>query len=98
MGSRLPVSAARTAQNRLSQMRLETARDAFDHQNLLTIRASGRRFQLVAETTGERIQCLRDALAVGGGYVELTNGQQHVLGTIRRRHLDLESQFRPSHR
>ena len=90
-GSRLPVSAARTAQKRLSQMRLETARDAFDHQNLLTIRASGSRFQLVAETRGARIQCLRDALAVGGGYVELANGQQQVLGTIRRRHLDLES-------
>ena len=45
---------ARTAQNRLSQMRLETACDAFDHQNLRTIRASGSRFQLVAETTGAR--------------------------------------------
>ncbi len=90
-GSRLPASAARAAQNRLSEMRLETTRDAFDHQNLLTIRASGRRFQLEAETTGERIQCLRDALAIGGGYLELTNGQQQVLGTIRRRYLDLDS-------
>ena len=90
-GSRLPLSAARTAQNRLSQMRLETARDAFDHLDLRTIRATGKRFQLAAETMGGRIRCLRDALAVGGGYVELTNGQQHVFGKIRRRHLDLAS-------
>ena len=90
-GSRLPVSAARTAQDRLTHLGLETAADALNHQDLLTVRATGRRFQLPAETTGERIQRLRDALAVGGGYVELSNSQRHVLGTIRRRHLDLES-------
>ena len=90
-GSRLPVSAARTAQDRLTHLGLETAADALNHQDLLTVRATGRRFQLLAKTTGERIQRLRDALAVGGGYVELSNSQQHVLGTIRRRHLDLES-------
>ena len=90
-GSRLPVSVARAAQNRLTHLGLETTRDALNHQDLLTVRATGRRFQLVAETTGERIRRLRDALAVGGGYVELSNSQQHVLGTTRRRHLDLES-------
>ena len=90
-GSRLPVSVARTAQKRLSHMGLESTGDALNRQDLLTVRATGRRFQLPAGTLDERIQCLRGALAVGGGYVELADGQQRILGTIRRRHVALES-------
>ena len=90
-GSRLPVSVARTAQNRLSRMGLGSAHDVSNYQDLPAVRATGKRFQIVAGTLDERIQCLRDALAVGGGYVELTDDQQHVLGSIRRRHVDLES-------
>ena len=90
-GSRLPVSVERTARNRLTHLGLETTRGALNHQDLLDFRATGRRFQLVTETTGERIQRVGDALTIGGGYVELSNSQQCVLGTIRRRHFDLES-------
>ena len=76
-GSRLPLSAARTAQNRLSQMRLETARDAFDHLDLRTIRATGKRFQLAAETMGGRIQCLR---VNGGGNMYRRGGVKMYCG------------------
>ena len=90
-GSRLPVSVERAALNRLTHLGLETARGALNHKDLLSFRATGARFQLVTETIGERLQLLRDALTVGGGYVELSNSQQCVLGTIRRRHFSLDS-------
>ena len=89
-GSRLPVSVERTAQNRITRLGLEAARSALTPQDLLNYRATGTRFQLVTETLSERIQRVRDALTVGGGYVELSNSQQCVLGAIRRRHFSLE--------
>ena len=91
-GSRLPISVVQMARKRLSHTGLVMTRDAMNPQELLTIRATGRRFQLPAGATPhERIQCLRDALAVGGGYVELADGEQCILGTILRRHVDLNS-------
>ena len=38
------------------------------------------------------MRSLRDALSIGGGYVELVDVGRHVLGTIRTRHLDLKSE------
>ena len=90
-GSRLPVSAVRTAQKRLSDMGLEICRGAMNPEDLSAVRATGGRFHLGPGTPVERIQCLRDALAVGGGYVELADAEQRVLGSVRRRHVDLES-------
>ena len=90
-GSRLPVSVARTAQKRLSHMGLKITRDAMSPEDLPDVRATGGRFQLAGGTLDERIQCLRGALAVGGGYVELADGEQRILGSIRRRHVDLGS-------
>ena len=90
-GSRLPVSVQRTAQNRIAQLGLEAARGALNLQDLLSFRATGPRFQSTFENINERIQRVRDALTVGGGYVELSNSQGCLLGTIRRRHISLES-------
>ena len=90
-GSRLPVSVTRTAQDRLRHMGLESSLDTLDRQGPTTVRATGERFHLPGGTLGERIQCIRHALAIGGGYVELSDDRQHVLGTIRTRHVDLES-------
>ena len=90
-GSRLPVSVQRTAQNRIAQLGLEAARGALNHQDLLSFRATGPRFRSIAETINDRVQRARDALTVGGGYVELSNSQECVLGTIRRRHINLGS-------
>ena len=90
-GSQLPASVRRTVQHRLRHMGLESPLDTMNHSDLASVRATGKRFQLFAGTSGERLQCLRDALAVGGGYVELSDDRHHVLETIRRRYIDLES-------
>ena len=90
-GSHLPASVTRTVQNRLHHMGLESPLDALNRLDLATVRATGKRFQLLEGTSDERLQRLRDALAIGGGYVELSDDRHRVLGTIQRRHVDLES-------
>ena len=90
-GDRLPVFVKRSAVDRLRRIGLTSALEALNHQGLANVRATGRRFDFVAGTPDEQIQRLRHALAVGGGYVELSDDGQRVLGTIRTRHVDLES-------
>ena len=92
-GARLPTSVTRTVRDRLRHMGLESPLDASVPPDLTAVRATGTRFGLLRGTSGERIRSLRDALAIGGGYVELADGRHRVLGTIRTRHLDLESEF-----
>ena len=90
-GSRIPASVKRTVFNRLSHMGLEGSLDALSGPNLAAIRTTGKRFQLATDPPGERLRCVRDALSVGGGYVELANDNKLVFGTIRWRHIDLDS-------
>ena len=91
-GARLPASVMRAARDRLRHMGLESPLDASVPPDLTAVRATGPRFGLPHGTSGERMRSLRDALAIGGGYVELVDAERHVLGTIRTRHLDLESE------
>ena len=90
-GSRLPVSVVRTAQDRIGRLGLVAGRGTLKQQDLPSFRATGSRFQLVTETMSERVHRVRDALTVGGGYVELSNSKGCVLGAISRRHFDLVS-------
>ena len=92
-GSQLPASVTRTVQNRLRHMGLESSLDALNRSEMATVRATGKRFQPRTETSEGRFQCLRDALTIGGGYVELSDDRHRVFGTIRRRHVDLESKI-----
>ena len=92
-GARLPTSVTRTVRERLRHMGLASPLDASVPPVLTAVRATGARFELPHGTLAERIQSLRDALAIGGGYVELVNRRLRVLGSIRRRHLDLESEW-----
>ena len=90
-GPQIPASVIRTVRNRLSRIGLGCPLDASNSSGLTAIRAKGERFQLPRPTLPECLQRLRDALSIGGGYVELADDRQRVLGTIRTRHLDLES-------
>ena len=72
-------------------MGLEGSLDALNGPNLAAIRTTGKRFQLATDPPRERLRCLRDALSVGGGYVELANDKNIVFGIIRWRHIDLNS-------
>ena len=91
-GARLPTSVTRTVRDRLRDMGLESPLDESVPPDLTAVRATGTRFGLLRGTSGERIRSVRDALAIGGGYVELVDGRHRVLGMIQTRHLDLDSQ------
>jgi len=81
----------RTVRERLSRMGLVSPLDASTSSELTAVRAKGHRFQLLQTTLPECLQRLRDALSIGGGYVELIDERQRILGTIRTRHVDLQS-------
>ena len=85
-GGRLPTSATRTVRDRLRHMGLESPLDASVPLDLTAVRATGTRLGLPRRTSSARMQSLRDALAIGGGYVELVDGRHRVLGAIRTRH------------
>ena len=89
-GARLPTSVTRTVRDRLRHMGLESSLDASDPAELTAVRATGTRFEVFDGTSGQRVRSLRDALTIGGGYVELVDGRHWVLGTVRTRHFDLE--------
>lgn len=89
-GDKLPSSVLRAAQKRLKHMGLETDRPIDKPSGLVAVRATGLRFQPVGETLAERTQRVRDALGIGGGYVELWKARGGILTTVQRRHLNLE--------
>jgi excinuclease ABC A subunit len=89
-GESLPASVLRAAQQRLARMGLASDSPVARRKGLGSVRATGRRFEAGGGTLIERTRCVRDALGIGGGYVELWEGSRGVLATVRRRHLDLE--------
>lgn len=89
-GDKLPYSALRAAQQRIKHMGLESNFPINKQSGLAAVRATGKRFRLVEETLAERIRCVRDALGIGGGYVELWETSRGIIDTIQRRHLNFE--------
>lgn len=89
-GDKIPASILRLAEQRLKHMGLESNLPIKKQSGLAAIRATGLRFQPEGETLAERTRCVRDALGIGGGYVELCQPKGEIIATVRRRHLDLE--------
>jgi excinuclease ABC A subunit len=56
-----------------------------------TVRATGKRLIPEADTTDERARVLRDAFAVGAGYVELRDSRGRLRATASDRLLDLDA-------
>lgn len=88
---KLPLSVLRAAQQRLKRMGLESDPPLEDPDSLADVRASGPRFDPSAGTSEERLRRVREALGIGGGYVELYEEGSGVVGSIRRRHVDLDA-------
>ena len=87
-GPHMPDSVLKEAGLRLQRMEL--------HSNLATeglepmdLWATGKRFQPSGESPEERMRCIRDALGVGGGYLALKDGNDHILACFQRRHMAL---------
>ena len=91
-GARLPTSVTRTVRHRLRDMGLESPLNESLPPDLTLVRATGTRFRPLRATSRERIRKVRDALALGAGYVELVDGRHRVLAITQTRHLNLESQ------
>jgi excinuclease ABC A subunit len=89
-GGKLPSSVIRAAEHRLKHAGLVSDAPISEQTNLASVRATGKRFQPAGSTLAERIRCVRDAMGIGGGYVELWEAKRGILYTIKRRHLDLE--------
>jgi excinuclease ABC A subunit len=89
-GDKLPSSVLRTAEHRLNRFGLVSDSPISKQSKLASVRATGKRFQPTGSTLAERVRCVRDALGIGGGYVELWEAKRGILDTVQRRHLDLE--------
>ncbi|PYS89092.1 MAG: hypothetical protein DMF64_18525 [Acidobacteria bacterium] len=87
-GAKLPASVVRAAQQRLKHAGLESDQPLHKQADLGDVRATGKRFQPAGGTFAERVRCVRDALGIGGGYVELWAAKR-VIATVQRRRLDL---------
>ncbi|HEV7642801.1 MAG TPA: hypothetical protein VGO50_02560 [Pyrinomonadaceae bacterium] len=88
-GFELPASVLDTVRKRLKNLGIEYDFPVKRGKGLSSIRAAGRRFLPSSDSPNEKINCIRDALAVGGGYVELA-GESGLIATIQKRKLALE--------
>jgi excinuclease ABC A subunit len=88
-GTTLPRSTARVLLDRLSHMGL-ALRD--DRRDIITNHPAVLRAALPASNASDeaRAAALTQALAIGGGFVELEHGVGHVLATLKTVPLDLD--------
>jgi excinuclease ABC A subunit len=89
-GEKLPASVLRDALKRLKHMGLESNLTTNMQSGLSDVRATGPRFEPTGGTSAERTRCVREALGIGGRYVELCDAKGRVIDKIQRRHLDLD--------
>lgn len=90
-GEKIPASALRAAEQRLKHAGLKSDAPLSQESNPAKIRATGGRFRPAGNTFYERVRCVRDALGIGGGYVELWGpSRRDVLATAQVRRLDLD--------
>jgi hypothetical protein len=89
-GEKIPSSVIRAAEHRLKHAGLKSDAPLQKEDKLSAVRATGKRFRPQAGTFDERISCVRDALGIGGGYVELRKHGGGILATVQTRRLDLK--------
>jgi excinuclease ABC A subunit len=89
-GEKVPSSIIRETRERLKHMGLESDFVVSAHGKTADVRVTGKRFQEVGESIGDRLRCIRDALGIGGGFVELQGEKQGVIATVLKRRLALK--------
>jgi excinuclease ABC A subunit len=89
-GEKIPSSVIRAAEHRLKHAGLKSDAPLQKEDKLAAVRATGRRFRPQDGTFDERVSSVRDALGIGGGYVELCKPGGGVLATVQTRRLDLK--------
>lgn len=88
-GPRVPKSVAKEIRNRVESMGLELV-NSDDLTDVRALRATGARFTPRDDTTEERSRNVRDALALGGGLVELRSLRGKLHARLGSRLADLE--------
>jgi hypothetical protein len=89
-GNKIPSSVLHEAKLRLKHMGLDSDLAIGSSAKLVSIRASGKRFESASRTVAERLRCVRDALGIGGGYVELSKPNGEILDTLEMRQVDFQ--------
>jgi excinuclease UvrABC ATPase subunit len=89
-GNTIPVSVLSEAKQRVKHMGLESDFEIGSPAKLASVRATGRRFESANGTVPERLRCVRDALGIGGGYVELVTPNGKILGSLEMRRVDFK--------
>ena len=89
-GNKLPSSVLSEAKERLKHMGLESDLEV-GTRKLASVRATGKRFEPINGTVVERLRSVRDALGIGGGYVELAKPSGEVLEILEMRRVDFEA-------
>lgn len=87
-GNKIPTSVLSEAKQRLKHMGLESDLELGSSTKLASMRATGKRFESPSETIAERLRCVRDAIGIGGGYVELAKPSGKILETLAMRQVD----------
>lgn len=90
-GNKIPFSVLSNGKKRLKHMGLDCNLVIDSSTKLTTVRATGKRFDSLNDTIAERLRCVRDALGIGGGYVELVKPSGQVLDILAMRWVDFES-------
>jgi excinuclease ABC A subunit len=88
-GRRVPQFVVKEVQAHRRAMGLTWLADG--ETNPLKVRATGPRFNPGTSTTQARQAVLRDALAVGGGYLELVDARGNVRQLVTERLMDLDA-------
>jgi len=91
-GKKIPASVLNKAKQRLKHMGLESDLNISSPARLASVRATGSRFESSNGTLAERLRCVRDALGIGGGYVELIKPNGQVLEILEMRRVNFEEQ------
>lgn len=87
-GTKIPTSVLSEAKQRLRHMGLESDLETSSPSKLASVRATGRRFESPAGSLAERLRRVRDAIGIGGGYVELAEPNGEILEALEMRRVD----------
>jgi excinuclease ABC A subunit len=89
-GEFVPTSVVGEVRKRLKHLDLESNFDTTTDGSVAKIRVTGRRFG-VNKTLEEMVKGIRDAVGIGGGYVELRNKKSELQAVVQGRSINLDA-------
>ncbi|HKU75035.1 MAG TPA: ATP-binding cassette domain-containing protein [Pyrinomonadaceae bacterium] len=87
-GKDIPRSVIKEAEGRLKHMGFDADFKPLSDVKLASLRITGKRFESVTDSLADRLRAVRDALGIGGGYVELAASNGEILEKLAMRHVN----------